>query len=153
MDPAFKKLLKTIAPDGMSPEEYAVRCAVNDVDASPDDRTFVGWLLGESAHEVEGGRYDEAGDTLCEMIEKGTLLGFRSLSGENDRMLAAMAADAVMWPNKRFREKFFAAVLRAAPRGSETWKAAYRLNRAFGFTGVCYFKDKDGNPSDGMRAA
>ena len=31
MDRTFKKLLKLIAPDGMSPEEYVVRCAVNNV--------------------------------------------------------------------------------------------------------------------------
>lgn len=150
MDRTFKKLLKLIAPDGMSPEEYVVRCAVNNVSASPDDLSFVGWLLETSAHEADGGRYDKVGSILCEMIEKGRLLDFRNLSCENDFVIADVVVDAVMWPNKRFKENFFAAVLHSAPRMSKTWKAAYRLNRALGFTSVCYFKDAEGNPSDGI---
>jgi hypothetical protein len=152
MNRAFRKLLKRIAPDGMSPEEYVVRCAINNVQASPDDPTFVGWLIDESAHEVEGCDYDDVGGMLCEMIEAGRLLDFKKLSGENDARMASTMADAVLWPNKTFKEGFFEAVLHAAPRESETWKAAYRLNRAFGFTSVCYFRDEDGNPSDGIRA-
>ena len=150
MDRTFKKLLKLIAPDGMSPEEYVGRCAVTNVSAAPDDLTFVGWLLETSAHEADGGRYDEAGDMLCELIEKGGLLDFRNLSCENDFVIADVIVDAVMWPNKRFKENFFAAVLHSAPHMSKTWKAAYRLNKAFGFTDVCYFNDKAGNPSDGI---
>ena len=150
MDRTFKKLLKLIAPDGMSPEEYVVRCAVNNVSASPDDLSFVGWLLETSAHEADGGRYDKVGSILCEMIEKGRLLDFRNLSCENDFVIADVVVDAVMWPNKRFKENFFAAVLHSAPHISKTWKAAYRLNKTFGFTNVCYFNDKDGNPSDGI---
>lgn len=150
MDRTFRKILKLIAPDGMSPEEYVVRCAINNVSASPDDLPFVGWLLDESAHEVEGGRYDKVGSILCEMIEKGKLLDFRNLSCENDFVIADVVIDAVMWPNKPFKENFFTAVLHSAPRGSKTWKTAYRLNRALGFTSVCYFKDAEGNPSDGI---
>ena len=150
MGRTFKKLLKLIAPDGMSHEEYVVRCAVNNVSASPDDLTFVRWLLETSAHEVDDGRYSEAEDILCELIEKGRLLDFRNLSCENDFAIADVVVDAVMWPNKRFKENFFAAVLHSAPHMSKTWKAAYRLNRALGFTSVCYFKDAEGNPSDGI---
>lgn len=150
MDRVFRKILKRIAPDGMSPEEYVVRCAIHNVQASPDDPTFVGWLIDESAHEVEGGGYDDVGGLLCEMIEKGALLDFKKMSGENDVRMASTAADAVTWPNKAFRDDFFGAVLHAAPKESETWKTAYRLNRAFGFTSVCYFRDEDGNPSDGI---
>ena len=150
MNRTWRKILGRIAPDGVSPDEYVVLCAANGVDASPRDPQFAEWLLDESAHEVEGGAYEEVGDLLCEAIESGLLLDFKNLAGENDRRMAAMAAEAVLWPNKSFKEGVFAAVLRAAPRGSETWKAAYRLNRAFGFTDVCYFRDDDGNPSDGM---
>ena len=64
MDRTFRNILKRIAPDGMSPEEYVIRCAVNNVSASPDDPVFVGWLLDESAHEAEGGEYDDVGDML-----------------------------------------------------------------------------------------
>lgn len=149
MNRTFRKLLKTIAPDGMSPEEYVVQCAVRDVNASPDDPTFVGWLLDESAHEPEGSGFDVVGDMLCEMIEAGSLLDFKNLSDENDHLMSQTVSEAVMWPNKTFKENFFGAVLHAAPRESETWKGAYRLNRAFGFTNVCYFKDEDGRPSDG----
>lgn len=149
MDRTFRKILKRIAPDGMSPDEYVVRCLANGVDASPDDPAFVGWLLVESGHESEGGMYDEVGDLLCEMIEAGSLLDFRNLAGENDGLMSQTVGEAVMWPNKTFKENFFGAVLHAAPRESETWKGAYRLNKAFGFTNVCYFKDEDGSPSDG----
>lgn len=117
MDRTFKKLLKLIAPDGMSHEEYVVRCAVNNVSASPDDLTFVRWLLETSAHEVDDGRYSEAEDILCELIEKGRLLDFRNLSCENDLVIADVVVDAVMWPNKRFKENFF--------RSSPTFGAAY----------------------------
>lgn len=150
MDRTFRNILKRIAPDGMSPEEYVVRCAVNNVSASPDDPTFVGWLLDESAHEAEGGEYDDVGDMLCEMIETGRLLDFKKLSGENDVRMASTVAEGVMWSNHLFKKNFFAAVLHAAPKESETWNTAYRLNRAFGFTSVCYFLDENGNPSDGI---
>lgn len=153
MDRTFRKILRCIAPEGVSPEEYVLRCALNGVSASPGDPTFVKWLLDESAHELEGGDYDDVGDLLCEMIEAGRLLDFKKLSGGNDLMLAALTPDAVLWPNKGFKKKFFAAVLHAAPKESRTWKAAYRLNRAFGFTSVCYFRDENGNPSDGMCAS
>ena len=150
MDRTFKKILKRIAPDGMSPEEYVVRCLARGVDASPGDPTFVGWLLDESAHEPEGGSFDVVGDMLCEMIEAGSLLDFRNLSDENDGLMSQTVSEAVLWPNKTFKANFFGAVLRAAPRESETWKGAYRLNKAFGFTNVCYFLDENGNPSDGI---
>lgn len=153
MDRTFRKILKRIAPDGMSPEEYVVRCAVNNVKASPDDLQFVEWLLDESAHELEGGDYDDVGGLLCEMIEAGRLLDFKKLSGENDIRIASTVAEGVMWPNGSFRENFFAAILHAAPKESETWNTAYRLNKAFGFTNVCYFKDENGNPSDGICAS
>lgn len=152
MDRTFRKILNRIAPDGMSPEEYVVRCAVNSVRASPDDPAFVEWLLGESGRELEGGGYDDVGDLLCEMIEAGRLLDFKKLSGENDVRMASIAEESVTWPNRSFKENFFAAVLHAAPKESETWNTAYRLNRAFGFTSVCYFRDENGNPSDGIRA-
>ena len=153
MDRTFRKILKRIAPDGMSPEEYVVRCAVNNVKASPDDLQFVEWLLDESAHEVEGGRYDDVGDLLCDAVESGLLLDFKNLAGENDNRMADVVGEAVMWPNRVFKRKMFGAVLHAAPHGSRTWKTAYMLNRAFGFTNVCYFWDKDGNPSDGICAS
>ena len=150
MDRTFRNILKRIAPDGMSPEEYVIRCAVNNVSASPDDPTFVGWLLDESAHEVEGSEYDDVGDMLCELIESGRLLDFKKLSGENDVRMASMVVEGVMWPNRQFKKNFFAAVLHAAPKESETWNTAYRLNRGFGFTSVCYFLDENGNPTDGI---
>ena len=153
MDRTFRKILKRIAPDGMSPEEYVIRCAVNNVKASPDDLQFVCWLIDESAHEVEGGRYDDVGDMICKMIEAGTLLDFKTLSGENDSVMASTVPKGVMWPNRSFKKNFFAAVLHAAPKESETWNTAYRLNRAFGFTNICYFRDENGNPSDGIRAS
>ena len=124
MDRTFRKILKRIAPDGMSPEEYVIRCAVNNVKASPDDPVFVGWLLDESAHEVEGGEYDDVGDMLCEMIESGRLLDFKKLSGENDVRMASMVAEGVMWPNRRFKKNFFAASLHDAPKESVTWNTA-----------------------------
>ena len=153
MDRTFRKILKRIAPDGMSPEEYVVRCAVNNVKASPDDLQFVEWLLDESAYEVEGGRYDDVGDLLCKMIESGRLLNFKKLAGENDNRMADVVGEAVMWSNKAFKCKMFGAVLHAAPRNSRTWNTAYRLNRAFGFTNVCYFRDENGNPSDRICAS
>lgn len=88
MDRTFRKILKRIAPDGMSPEEYVIRCAVNNVKASPDDLQFVEWLLVESAYEVEGGRYDDVGDLLCDAVESGLLLDFKNLAGENDNHMA-----------------------------------------------------------------
>lgn len=150
MDRMFRKILKRIAPDGMSPEEYVVRCAVNNVSASPGDLPFVGWLLDELAHEVEGGEYDDVGDMLCEMIESGRLLDFKKLSGENDARMASMVVEGVMWPNRQFKKNFFAAVLHAALKESETWNTAYRLNKGLGFTSVCYFLDENGNPADGI---
>lgn len=153
MDRTFRKILKRIAPDGMSPEEYVIRCAVNNVKASPDDLQFVEWLLDESAYEVEGGRYDDVGDLLCDAVESGLLLDFKNLAGENDNRMADVVSEAVMWPNKSFKEKLFGAVLHAAPRASDTWKTAYKLNKAFGFTSVCYFTGEDGNPVDGVFTA
>ena len=146
----FNRILKRIAPDGMSPEEYAVRCAVQNVKAEPGDPLFVEWLLDSSGHEAEGGEYDGVCDLICEAVESGELLNFKRLSGENDTRVSLVMVEAVTWPNKSFKEKLFGAVLHAAPRASDTWKTAYKLNRAFGFTSVCYFTDEDGNPSDGL---
>lgn len=148
----FKKILKRIAPDGVSPDEYVVRCAVRNVNAEPCDPLFVEWLLDSSGHEAEGGEYDDVGDLICEAVESGELLDFKRLSGENDTRVSLVMAEAVTWPNKSFKEKLFGAVLHAAPRASDTWKTAYKLNKAFGFTSVCYFRDENGNPVDGVLA-
>ena len=149
MDRTFRKILKRIAPDGMSPEEYAVRCSVNGVSASPDDPAFVEWLVGEALSDDDELRC-EVGELIAAEVEKGALLDFKRLSGEADERMAAVVSGCVMCRNGAFRDRLFEAVLRTAPRSSASWKAAFRLNKAFGFTSACYFRDGRGNPSDGI---
>lgn len=141
----FEKILEKIAPDGMSPQEYVVRCAVNSVNASPSDTVFVEWLI-DNAMSSDDDLSDEVGELISEGIESGEILDLSAAQGDADSRFASLLGGYVMAKNKRFKKSLFRAVLRRARRGSETRKTAYRLNRAFGFTDSFYFSETEEHP-------
>jgi hypothetical protein len=144
----FKKIVSLIAPYGMTPEEYVIRCTVNGVEASLKNPLFAEWLIRTANEYNDECIHPEIFDLIIKTIYSGELFNLKEISKESDEILSDVLVDLVLSRNKSFKENFFGAILKTVSRSSESWQTAYHLNKGFGFTNICYFKDANNKPTD-----
>ena len=142
----LRKLVALVAPDGMSFEEYSIRCATSGVEVSLDNKQYVYWLFSGTIDPKSNAELDS--DQLCKVkkyllkaIEEGYV--FDAADAEDNSFFASYAVDALL-ADKSFAEDFFRLML-TKHRHTEAGDAIYKLNKGFGITSMCYFEDgKDG---------
>ena len=137
------KIIKLIAPKGMSVAEYKIQCNLNEIDATLENGMFLHWVM--TAHDgdepnVEG----KVHDAIVKGLEQQYLIDVDS------QEQCAYFCDAVkhlLLRDKEYIIRIFDAVLKnykhSSKYGLDVFNFCKRLNKAFGFTSTEYF-DYDG---------
>ena len=138
----LKRLVKLVAPPEMSYSEYILQCASNGVNVSLDDPAYFGWLL-KGCQEQDYGIYEKAQDLLVQAIE----LKYPDFDWSSDKAVECLMdpiIDSMMHGHdlKDFAGRLYKAILMNY-RDTEIGNRVYRLNRGFGMTKYCYFRDGD----------
>ncbi|MBP5784335.1 MAG: hypothetical protein J6W16_01965 [Methanobrevibacter sp.] len=135
----LNKLIKIIAPKGMSAYEYRVQCNLNGVEASIEDGPFLYWLITNACRPNENTII--VNKSIIHAINQKYLLDF-----DNEKQCAYFC-DAIrdsLMDDKWWTEKLLEAVLKNYKSfpgyGKDVFDFCKRLNKAFGLTSVEYFR-------------
>lgn len=135
------KLIKLIAPKGMSVDEYKIACNLNEVDATVENGSFLHWVMTAEDGE-ESDVADKVHAAVVNALEKKYLLD------ESSAEQCAYFCDAVrdvLLKDKEYSTLLLEAVLKnykdASGYGIEVFNFCKSLNKAFGLTEVEYFND------------
>lgn len=133
------RLIKLIAPKGMSVVKYKIQCDLNEINATVEDGAFLHWVMTAKDGD-ETDVKDKVINMLVNALEKKYLLDFDS------KEQCAYFCDAirdVFLEDKERTTMFLEAVLKnykgSDGFGAEVFEYCKTLNKAFGFTRVEYF--------------
>ena len=133
-------------PQEMCNSEYIIQCAIRGVDISLDNPVFMHWVINEAYDNFNSDLHQKARDLIIKGLKKHLILDFTDeihCSYISEILPLLVLREPVV---KTETEKFFRVILeeyRNTPLGEE----AYRLNRGFGLTSMCYFTDN----TDGIK--
>ena len=137
------KIIKLIAPKGMSVAEYKIQCNLNEIDATLENGMFLHWVM--TAHDGEETNVEgKVHDAIVKGLEQQYLIDI------DNQEQCAYFCDAVkhlLLRDKEYIIRIFDAVLKnykhSSKYGLDVFNFCKRLNKAFGFTSTEYF-DYDG---------
>ena len=133
------KLIKLVAPAGMSIDEYKIQCNFNALDASIENGMFLHWVMtakdGDDTN-VE----DQVHDAIINALEKKYLLD--TSNAEQCSYFCDAIRDMVL-QDKDYTTKLLEAVLKnykdSDGYGADVFDFCKKLNKCLGFTSVEYF--------------
>lgn len=133
------RLIKLIAPKGMSVHEYKIACNLNEVDATVENGQFLHWVMtAEDGEETDVA--DKVHTAIVNALEKKYLLD--ESSAEQCSYFCDAVKD-VLLKDKEYTTQLLEAVLKNYKSSSghalEVFDFCKRLNKAFGLTTVEYF--------------
>lgn len=135
------RIIKLVAPVGMSIDEYKIACNLNDVNPTVEDGPFLHWVMTAEDGE-ESNVADKVHAAVVNALEKKYLLD--ESSAEQCSYFCDAVKD-VLLKDKEYSTLLLEAVLRnykdTDGYAVEVFNYCKRLNKAFGLTEVEYFND------------
>ena len=134
------KIIKLIAPKGMSVAEYKIQCNLNEIDATLENGMFLHWVM--TAHDgdetnVEG----KVHDAIVKGLEQQYLI---DVDSQEQCEYFCDAVNHLLLRDKDYSTRILDAVLKnyknSSKYGLEVFNFCKRLNKAFGFTSTEYFE-------------
>ena len=137
------KIIKLIAPKGMSVAEYKIQCNLNGIDATLENGAFLHWVM--TAHDGEETNVEgKVHDAIVKSLEQQYLI---DVDSQEQCEYFCDAVKHLLLKDKEYTTRIFDAVLKnykySSKYGLEVFNFCKRLNKAFGFTATEYF-DYDG---------
>lgn len=132
------RLISLVKPDEMSNAEYILKCTIRGINPSVDDPQYMHWIINEAYNDFNAELHCKVRDLIIKGLKQHLILDFTK--DEDNSYISELLPDLVLRGDKDEIGKFFRVILeeyRHTPIGEQT----YSLNRAFGFTSYCYFKD------------
>lgn len=136
------KLIKLVAPAGMSVDAYRIACNLEGFDATIENGTFLHWII-TSASEDSDDTEDKVHSAIVNALAKGYLLD------ADNPVQCAYFCDAicdVLLKDKDYTTKLLEGVFNgykdSTKYGLEVFNYCKKLNKAFGFTPIEYFNSK-----------
>ena len=129
-----KKLVKLVAPEGMTYEQYVIECAANGIEVSLDNGMFLHWLLTckgniEIVHKVR--------KLLVKAVEDRYLLDPNNTE-QIDYFRDAMVE--LVFMNESYTIAMYKAVLTTTKTTiPDLFNAVKKINKGLGLTEVEYF--------------
>ena len=132
-------LIKLVAPPGMGVTEFKIECNLNAIDATVENGVFLHWVMISSGDDdIVANKVDRA---IINAINKKYLLD------TSNKDQCARFCDAVrdlVLIDKHYAADLIEAVLNnykeSDGHGPDVFDFCKRLNKAFGFTSVEYFR-------------
>ena len=131
-----KKLVKLVAPEGMTYEQYVIECAANGIEVALDNGMFLHWLL-----TAKGPSYiaSKVQILLVKAVEDGYLLdpnNVEQLEYFRDAMVDLVFMD------KDYTKAMYDAVLTTTKNTIPTiFDAVKQINKGIGITTTEYFNN------------
>ena len=137
------KIIKLIAPKGMSVAEYKIQCNLNEIDATLENGMFLHWVM--TAHDDEETNVEsKVHDAIVKGLEQQYLI---DIDSQEQCEYFCDAVKHLLLRDKEYIIRIFDAVLKnykhSSKYGLDVFNFCKRLNKAFGFTSTEYF-DYDG---------
>ena len=137
------KIIKLIAPKGMSVAEYKIQCDFNEIDATIENGMFLHWVM--TAHDGEETNVEgKVHDAIVKGLEQQYLIDTDS---QEQCEYFCDAVKHLLLRDKEYIIRIFDAVLKnykhSSKYGLEVFNFCKQLNKAFGLTSTEYF-DYDG---------
>lgn len=133
------KIIKLIAPKGMSVAEYKIQCNLNEIDATLENGMFLHWVM--TAHDGdETNVEDKVHDAIVKGLEQQYLI---DVDSQEQCEYFCDAVNHLLLRDKDYSTRILDAVLKnyknSSKYGLEVFNFCKRLNKAFGFTSTEYF--------------
>ena len=137
------KIIKLIAPKGMSVDEYKIQCNLNEIDATLENGMFLHWVM--TAHDGEETNVEgKVHDAIVKGLDQQYLI---DIDSQEQCEYFCDAVKHLLLRDKEYIIRIFDAVLKnykhSSKYGLDVFNFCKRLNKAFGFTSTEYF-DYDG---------
>ena len=139
-DRLLHQLIDVIKPPKMCSSEYIIQCAIRAVDVSLDNPIFMHWVINEAYNNFNKEPFQKVRDLIIKGLKKHFILDFTKdidCSYISEILPLLVLRERCV---KTETEKFFRVILEEY-RHTLVGEEAYRLNRAFGLTSMCYFSD------------
>ena len=135
------RIIKLVAPAGMSIDEYKIACNLNGIDPTVEAGPFLHWVMTTDESE-DLGVVDKVRRAIVSALEKKYLI---DTSSQVQCSYFCDAVQSIITKNKWYAENILEAVLKnykdAGGYAVEVFNYCKRLNKAFGLTEVEYFND------------
>ena len=137
------KIIKLIAPKGMSVAEYKIQCNLNEIDATLENGMFLHWVM--TAYDGdETNVEDKVHDAIVKGLEQQYLI---DVDSQEQCEYFCDAVKHLLLRDKDYSTRILDAVLKnykhSSKYGLEVFNFCKQLNKAFGLTSTEYF-DYDG---------
>lgn len=134
------KIIKLIAPKGMSVAEYKIQCNLNGIDATLENGMFLHWVM--TAHDGdETNVEDKVHDAIVKGLEQQYLI---DVDSQEQCEYFCDAVKHLLLRDKDYTTRILDAVLKnyknSSKYGLEVFNFCKQLNKAFGFTPTEYFE-------------
>jgi len=129
-----KKLVKLVAPEGMTYEQYVIECTANGIEVSLDNGMFLHWLL---TYEGMTRIANEVRQLLVKAVEDHYLLDPNNI--EQIEYFRDAMVDLVFM-DKNYTVAMYKAVLTTTKTTiPDLFNAVKKINKSLGLTEVEYF--------------
>lgn len=133
------KLIKLIAPNGMSIDEYKISCNLESIDPTVENGQFLHWVMTSTSDDNE--LVEKVHNAIINALEKSYLLDLSN--AEQCEYFCDAIHELLLNEDKDFITRLLEAILRnykdSNGYGSKVYEYCRSLNKAFGFTLVGYF--------------
>lgn len=137
------KIIKLIAPKGMSVAEYKIQCNLNGIDATLENGAFLHWVM--TAHDGEETNVEgKVHDAIVKSLEQKYLI---DVDSQEQCEYFCDAVKHLLLKDKDYSTRILDAVLKnykhSNKYGLEVFNFCKKLNKAFGLTSTEYFEHGD----------
>lgn len=137
------KIIKLIAPKGMSVAEYKIQCNLNGIDATLENGMFLHWVM--TAHDSEETNVEgKVHDAIVKGLEQKYLI---DVDSQEQCEYFCDAVKHLLLKDKDYSTRILDAVLKnykhSNKYGLEVFNFCKKLNKAFGLTSTEYFEYGD----------
>lgn len=134
------KLIKLIAPKGMSIDEYKISCNLESINPTVENGPFLHWVM-TSTSDDDSELVEKVDNVVINALEKGYLLD--SSNAEQCEYFCDAIHELLLNKDKDFTIELLEVILKNYKDSngycSKVYEYCRSLNKAFGFTSVGYF--------------
>lgn len=131
-----KKIVKLVAPEGMSYEQYVIACAANGIEVSLDNGQFLHWLVSNKDNSAIS---DKVRLLLVEAVKDKYLLD--PDNAEQIEYFKDAMINVIFLPYEYAKDMFEAILSTTKNDIPDVFNAVKSINKAFGLTAVEYFNN------------
>ena len=129
-----KRIVKLVAPEGMTYAQYVIECAAAGIEVSLENGMFLHWLLTRNGIDAVTVKVR---CLLIKAVEEKWLI---DPSNEDQVLYFIDAMTELVMMNKDYCTKMYDAVLKTMKKTvPDIFIVVKKLNKAFGFTSTEYF--------------